>query len=200
MTSANPHSTQDVIGSLAAWSNLKSTYGPYLRSNTKNKQTTTFFRFRDCLRQQCWDWNSGDWMMHNKRLYLILLLMLGHEISAKITGDSENKFYSNSWVIVTPKDASYVNMLAEMHDFVNKGQLGALEGHFLLEHKRISGRTRRSLVTQTQRLMRDPYVTFAAQQKILKRKKRGFSDPLYNSQWYLNNTGKVFEFLLFFLN
>lgn len=129
-----------------------------------------------------------------KLLQFVLLFVIGRCIWSQKRQHSKSALYSNQWVIVTPKDHKYVDLLAERYGFINRGQISSFEGYFLLEHKKLASRTRRSLVTHTERLMRDPHVTFAVQQKILKRSKRGFTDPLYKDQWHLNNTGKLFTF------
>ena len=123
------------------------------------------------------------------RTKLILLFAIGLRVFAEARQDSHERLYSNSWVIETKMDSKYVDKLAEQHGLVNRGRLGTLHGCFLLEHKRHTGRVRRSLKSHTRKLLLDPHVKFAKQQKILKRSKRSFSDPLYGDQWHLNNTG-----------
>lgn len=101
------------------------------------------------------------------------------------------ELYTNTWVVHTEKGKEYVDKIARKRGFINHGQQGGLEGYYLLEHKRISKRTRRSLDHHTEDFLSEPYIKYAQQQKILSRKKRGyFPDPMFADQWYLHNTGK----------
>lgn len=101
------------------------------------------------------------------------------------------ELYSNTWVVYTEKGKEYVDKIARKRGFINYGQQGGLEGYYLLEHKRVSKRTRRSLDHHTQDFLSEPHIKYAQQQKILSRKKRSyFPDPLFNDQWYLHNTGE----------
>ena len=102
----------------------------------------------------------------------------------------KDNFFSNSWVVYTSKGSIYVEELSKRHGFLNRGQVGSLEGFYVLEHRGYSKRLRRSLDSHTTRFLRDPHIKYARQQKILRRSKRDFSDPLYTIQWYLNNTGR----------
>ncbi|EDO47326.1 predicted protein [Nematostella vectensis] len=99
--------------------------------------------------------------------------------------------YTNTWVIYTDKGQEYVDNLAAKHGFKSHRDGGGLEGFYILEHQRTSKRMRRSLVHHSTNFLRDPHVSYAKQQKILRRQKRGFVDPLFNDQWYLNNYGQT---------
>lgn len=100
--------------------------------------------------------------------------------------------YTNTWVVYTEQGKEYVDRIARERGFINHGQQGGLEGYYLLEHKRVSKRTRRSLDHHTEGFLSEPHIKYAEQQKILSRQKRGyFSDPMFKDQWYLQNTGEL---------
>ncbi|XP_077080835.1 proprotein convertase subtilisin/kexin type 7-like isoform X3 [Siphateles boraxobius] len=71
----------------------------------------------------------------------------------------------------------------------NRGQIGQLEGHYLLcqgpETRVDSGRTAAALD-------QNPHVLWHSQEQLLRRSKRSlaFNDPRYPSQWHLHNTVK----------
>lgn len=98
--------------------------------------------------------------------------------------------YSNTWVVYTEKNKAYVDEIAQKRGFINHGQLGELEGHYLLEHKKLGSRMRRSLTKHTVDFLQETHIKYAEQQKVLRRQKREpFSDPYFGDQWYIHNTG-----------
>lgn len=98
--------------------------------------------------------------------------------------------YTNTWVVYTDKGKEYVDEIAEKKGFINHGQQGGLEGYYLLEHKNLGRRTRRSLDRHTTDFLQETHITYAEQQKVLRRQKReAFNDPYYGDQWYIHNTG-----------
>ncbi|KAI1301502.1 Furin-like protease 2 [Halotydeus destructor] len=116
--------------------------------------------------------------------------------------DADNREYTNHFAIhVDPAhDAEQVaNEVAERYGFVNKGQIGSLDGHFLLEHNRVSKRSTEYAHSHHSNLKEDPRVIWVEQQHIKRRVKRdnqetdvrysaaNIVDPLYKEQWYLNH-------------
>jgi hypothetical protein len=97
--------------------------------------------------------------------------------------------YTNTWVVYTEKGKEYVDEIATKRGFINHGQQGGLEGYYLLEHKSLGKRTRRSLDGHTVDFLRETHIKYAQQQKVLRRQKRSYIDPYYPDQWYLHNTG-----------
>ncbi|KFV03274.1 Neuroendocrine convertase 1, partial [Pterocles gutturalis] len=76
-------------------------------------------------------------------------------------------------------------------------QIGSLKNHYLFRHKSHPRRSRRSAVHITKRLSDDERVSWAEQQYEKKRTKRAtvrdlaanlFNDPMWNQQWYLQDT------------
>ncbi|NXG49474.1 NEC1 convertase, partial [Psilopogon haemacephalus] len=76
-------------------------------------------------------------------------------------------------------------------------QIGSLKNHYLFRHKSHPQRSRRSAIHITKRLSDDERVSWAEQQYEKKRTKRGtmrdlaedlFNDPMWNQQWYLQDT------------
>uniref|UniRef100_A0A8C0EUE3 Neuroendocrine convertase 1 n=1 Tax=Bubo bubo TaxID=30461 RepID=A0A8C0EUE3_BUBBB len=76
-------------------------------------------------------------------------------------------------------------------------QIGSLKNHYLFRHKSHPRRSRRSAIHITKRLSDDERVSWAEQQYEKKRTKRAtvrdsaenlFNDPMWNQQWYLQDT------------
>lgn len=129
-----------------------------------------------------------------------LLLWLSLVLFARGRRHFKDNIYSNSWVVFTLKDSKYVEDLAKRHGFIYRGQVGSLDGFHILEHKSISKRMRRSVDFHTNSFLRETHIKYALQQKILRRSKRRFSDPLYTIQWYLNNTGWLLNHINLYVN
>ncbi|XP_010126804.1 PREDICTED: neuroendocrine convertase 1, partial [Chlamydotis macqueenii] len=75
--------------------------------------------------------------------------------------------------------------------------IGSLKNHYLFRHKSHPRRSRRSAIHITKRLSDDERVSWAEQQYEKKRTKRAtvrdsaenlFNDPMWNQQWYLQDT------------
>lgn len=124
-------------------------------------------------------------------LCLKRLLFLACTLRQVVCDSRRGTVYSNSWVVRTERGSNYVNDLAEKHGFINRGEIAGFPGHHLLEHRTLPKRTRRTIPEHTLNLLREPHVSFAKHQKVLWRSKRGFLDPLYSDQWYLQNSGKT---------
>ncbi|GAB1298386.1 Neuroendocrine convertase 1 [Apodemus speciosus] len=76
-------------------------------------------------------------------------------------------------------------------------RIGSLENHYLFKHKNHPRRSRRSALHITKRLSDDDRVIWAEQQYEKERSKRSvkrdsaldlFNDPMWNQQWYLQDT------------
>ncbi|KAL7842797.1 hypothetical protein SRHO_G00244860 [Serrasalmus rhombeus] len=75
----------------------------------------------------------------------------------------------------------------------NRGQIGQLEGHYLLCHAPAEeGKEKRDHQAANQALAAHPQVLWYSQENILSRSKRSmtFNDPEYPSQWHLHNDVK----------
>lgn len=106
--------------------------------------------------------------------------------------DSTDHVYTNKWVIHVDKGLRAAREIAEKHNFEFHGPVGSLPNLYHLEHKEISLRSKRTADTHHSLLSNHPHVGWVQQQKILSRKRRGyFSDPLFDQQWYLKNTGQT---------
>ena len=62
-----------------------------------------------------------------------LLLLLAHTMSSE-------KVYHNQFAVEVKGGKEVADQLADRHGLVNTGQIGALEGHFLLESHTIEKR------------------------------------------------------------
>lgn len=125
---------------------------------------------------------------------LILACIVLNCVALKTQGSrrSRKDVYGNTWVVFVEREKRFVDDLAKRNGFINRGEIEGFSGHYLLEHKILpKRRLRRDATDHTDKLLREPHVKFALQQKILRRTKRGyFVDPYYKDQWYLNNSGK----------
>ncbi|KAI4827175.1 hypothetical protein KUCAC02_030593 [Chaenocephalus aceratus] len=91
--------------------------------------------------------------------------------------------------------------IAKELDYKLVRQIGALEDHFLFKHRNHPSRMKRSANHITRRLSEDDRVLWAEQQYEKRRNKRAslggcrdcpvdklFDDPMWNQQWYLQDT------------
>lgn len=110
--------------------------------------------------------------------------------------------YLNQWAVEIPGGLAVARALAKELDYDLVRQIGALEDHFLFRHRLHPTRMKRSAVHITRRLSEDDRVLWAEQQYEKRRSKRAavvsecrecsvdklFSDPMWNQQWYLQDT------------
>ncbi|XP_048450873.1 neuroendocrine convertase 1 isoform X1 [Rhincodon typus] len=114
---------------------------------------------------------------------------------------SEDKQYVNEWAVEVLGGPEVAKAIAEELDYDFMGQIGALQNHYLLRHKIHPRRSRRSADHFTKRLFEDERVSWAEQQYEKQRSKRSpvrdctdcmaekmFTDPMWNQQWYLQDT------------
>ncbi|KAL7851575.1 hypothetical protein AOLI_G00219310 [Acnodon oligacanthus] len=83
--------------------------------------------------------------------------------------------------------------VAQEAGLVNRGQIGQLEGHYLLCHAPAEeGKEKRDHQAANQALAAHPQVLWYSQENVLSRSKRSmtFNDPEYPSQWHLHNDVK----------
>ncbi|KAE8635742.1 hypothetical protein XENTR_v10002722 [Xenopus tropicalis] len=108
-----------------------------------------------------------------------------------------DKRYMNEWAAEIPGGPEEAQLLALELDYDYLGQIGSLENHYLFRHKAHPRRSRRSAPHLTKRLADDGRVSWAEQQYSKERNKRStfrqdtknlFNDPLWNRQWYLQDT------------
>ncbi|XP_078071543.1 neuroendocrine convertase 1 [Mustelus asterias] len=112
-----------------------------------------------------------------------------------------DKQYVNEWAVEVVGGPEVAKAIAEELEYNFVGQIGALQNHYLLRHKIHPRRSRRSADHFTKRLFDDERVSWAEQQYEKQRSKRSpardcmdcmaekmFSDPMWNQQWYLQDT------------
>uniref|UniRef100_A0A8C6IZ23 Neuroendocrine convertase 1 n=1 Tax=Melopsittacus undulatus TaxID=13146 RepID=A0A8C6IZ23_MELUD len=111
-------------------------------------------------------------------------------------GGTERQFL-NEWAAEVPAGHAAARAIAEELNYDLVGQIGSLKNHYLFRHKSHPRRSRRSAVLITKRLSDDDRVSWAEQQYEKKRTKRAivrnsadnlFNDPMWNQQWYLQDT------------
>ncbi|XP_044302664.1 neuroendocrine convertase 1 isoform X1 [Varanus komodoensis] len=116
--------------------------------------------------------------------------------SVVILGKTERQFV-NEWAAEIPGGPEAAKAIAEDLEYELLGQIGSLENHYLFRHKSHPKRSRRSATHITKRLSDDQRVSWAEQQYEKKRSKRSvfrdaaeklFNDPMWNQQWYLQDT------------
>ncbi|XP_072272237.1 neuroendocrine convertase 1 [Pyxicephalus adspersus] len=106
--------------------------------------------------------------------------------------------YVNEWAAEIPGGPDEAQALADDLGYDYVGQIGSLHNHFLFKHREHPRRSRRSAPHFTKRLTDDDRVSWAEQQYIKQRTKRGyvmktdsedlFNDPMWKNQWYLRDT------------
>uniref|UniRef100_UPI00398F0ACA neuroendocrine convertase 1 n=1 Tax=Pristiophorus japonicus TaxID=55135 RepID=UPI00398F0ACA len=120
--------------------------------------------------------------------------------SARDTANA-GKQYVNEWAVEVVGGPEVARAIAEELEYDFVGQIGALQNHYLLRHNIHPRRSRRSADHFTKRLSEDERVSWAEQQYEKQRSKRSpardcidcmaekmFSDPMWNQQWYLQDT------------
>uniref|UniRef100_A0A673ZBD1 Neuroendocrine convertase 1 n=1 Tax=Salmo trutta TaxID=8032 RepID=A0A673ZBD1_SALTR len=109
--------------------------------------------------------------------------------------------YLNEWAVEIPGGPDAARSIAKELDYRVVRQIGALENHYLFKHQTHPSRTKRSADHITKRLSEDDRVSWAEQQYEKRRSKRAslgscrdcpvdelFNDPMWNQQWYLQDT------------
>ncbi|XP_037009750.2 neuroendocrine convertase 1 isoform X2 [Artibeus jamaicensis] len=108
--------------------------------------------------------------------------------------------FVNEWAAEIPGGPEAASAIAEELGYDLLGQIGSLENHYLFRHKNHPRRSRRSALHITKRLSDDDRVIWAEQQYEKKRSKRSiltdsalnlFNDPMWNQQWYLQDTRMI---------
>ncbi|XP_077203781.1 neuroendocrine convertase 1 isoform X2 [Paroedura picta] len=116
--------------------------------------------------------------------------------SAAILAKAERQFV-NEWAAEIPGGPQAAKAIADELEYDLLGQIGSLENHYLFRHKSHARRSRRSATHITKRLADDHRVSWVEQQYEKKRSKRSvlkdsaenlFNDPMWNKQWYLQDT------------
>lgn len=111
------------------------------------------------------------------------------------------KQYLNEWAVEIPGGSDAARAIAEELDYELVRQIGSLENHYLFKHQSHPRRSKRSADHFTKRLSEDERVSWAEQQYEKQRRKRTplrdcidcaaeklFDDPMWNQQWYLQDT------------
>uniref|UniRef100_A0A4W6CUI5 Neuroendocrine convertase 1 n=1 Tax=Lates calcarifer TaxID=8187 RepID=A0A4W6CUI5_LATCA len=117
---------------------------------------------------------------------------------ASFYGDRQ---YLNEWAVEIPGGLAAARAIARELDYELVRQIGALEDHFLFRHRNHPSRMKRSADHITRKLSEDDRVLWAEQQYEKRRSKRAslgecrdcpvdklFDDPMWNQQWYLQDT------------
>uniref|UniRef100_A0A673ZC28 Neuroendocrine convertase 1 n=1 Tax=Salmo trutta TaxID=8032 RepID=A0A673ZC28_SALTR len=128
---------------------------------------------------------------------LAVLCSIARSVNASF-GDRQ---YLNEWAVEIPGGPDAARSIAKELDYRVVRQIGALENHYLFKHQTHPSRTKRSADHITKRLSEDDRVSWAEQQYEKRRSKRAslgscrdcpvdelFNDPMWNQQWYLQDT------------
>uniref|UniRef100_A0A8C8C1E2 Neuroendocrine convertase 1 n=1 Tax=Oncorhynchus tshawytscha TaxID=74940 RepID=A0A8C8C1E2_ONCTS len=128
---------------------------------------------------------------------LAVLCSVARSVNASF-GDRQ---YLNEWAVEIPGGLDAARSIAKELDYRVVRQIGALENHYLFKHQTHPSRTKRSADHITKRLSEDDRVSWAEQQYEKRRSKRAslgscrdcpvdelFNDPMWNQQWYLQDT------------
>nr|XP_057901867.1 neuroendocrine convertase 1 [Doryrhamphus excisus] len=109
--------------------------------------------------------------------------------------------YLNEWAVEIPGGQDAAAEIARELDYQLVRQIGALKDHFLFRHRKHPRRMKRGAEHITRQLSDDDRVLWAEQQYEKRRSKRAslrecrdcpvdklFDDPMWNQQWYLQDT------------
>uniref|UniRef100_A0A8C7PQ70 Neuroendocrine convertase 1 n=1 Tax=Oncorhynchus mykiss TaxID=8022 RepID=A0A8C7PQ70_ONCMY len=127
----------------------------------------------------------------------VVLFSIARSVDASF-GDRQ---YLNEWAVEIPGGPDAARSIAKELDYRLVRQIGTLENHYLFKHQTHPSRTKRSADHITKRLSEDDRVSWAEQQYEKQRSKRAslgscrncpvdklFDDPMWNQQWYLQDT------------
>ena len=106
-----------------------------------------------------------------KEFFLVSFLLL----SSLGSVDPANDIYHNQFAVHIPAGRETADTVAAKHGFVNLGQIGSLENHFLFEHPRISKRSTDLCSEHHDNFAGESDIVWFEQQKELTRKKRDVS-------------------------
>ncbi|XP_047439598.1 neuroendocrine convertase 1 [Mugil cephalus] len=130
-----------------------------------------------------------------------VLAVLCSVVPRSLESSYADRQYLNEWAVEIPGGLSAAEAIAKELNYELVRQIGALEDHFLFKHRRHPSRARRSAEHVTRQLSEDDRVLWAEQQYEKRRNKRAslrecrdcpvdklFDDPMWNQQWYLQDT------------
>uniref|UniRef100_A0A672M5W2 Neuroendocrine convertase 1 n=1 Tax=Sinocyclocheilus grahami TaxID=75366 RepID=A0A672M5W2_SINGR len=119
-----------------------------------------------------------------------------------LVSSAVDRQYLNEWAVEIPGGYNNARSIADELGYKFVRQIGALENHYLFKRHSHPSRTKRSADHITKRLSEDDRVSWAEQQYEKRRAKRAplgteckdcsvdklFDDPMWNQQWYLQDT------------
>ncbi|XP_059398536.1 neuroendocrine convertase 1-like [Carassius carassius] len=119
-----------------------------------------------------------------------------------LVSSAVDRQYLNEWAVEIPGGLDNARSIADDLGYNLVRQIGALENHYLFKRHSHPSRTKRSAAHITKRLSEDDRVSWAEQQYEKRRAKRAplgaeckdcsvdklFDDPMWNLQWYLQDT------------
>ncbi|XP_041093434.1 neuroendocrine convertase 1-like [Polyodon spathula] len=134
-------------------------------------------------------------------LFLRFALLAICSILCTVDISAGEKQYLNEWAVEIPGGPDAARAIAEELDYELVRQIGSLENHYLFKHQSHPRRSKRNADHFTKRLSEDERVSWAEQQYEKQRRKRTplrdcidcaveklFDDPMWNQQWYLQDT------------
>ena len=123
-----------------------------------------------------------------------ILLLLTANVGTEHSPNGRREIYHNQFAVhIQGGSEERATALAAKYGFVNLGQIGALQDHYLFEHHKIHKRSIDYSPHHNQMLTDEPDVAWFEQQKEIKRVKRDtggsfiMPDPLFKYQWFLNH-------------
>nr|XP_055037151.1 neuroendocrine convertase 1 [Misgurnus anguillicaudatus] len=119
-----------------------------------------------------------------------------------LVSSAVDRQYLNEWAVEIPGGKDAARSIADELGYKLVRQIGDLENHYLFKRYNHPSRTKRSAGHITKRLSEDDRVSWAEQQYEKRRAKRAplgteckecsvdklFDDPMWNQQWYLQDT------------
>ncbi|XP_077386445.1 neuroendocrine convertase 1 [Festucalex cinctus] len=129
------------------------------------------------------------------------LAVLSSVVPRSVGSPYVDRQYLNEWAVEIPGGLDAAAEIARELDYQLVRQIGALKDHFLFRHRKHPRRMKRSATHVTRQLSEDDRVVWAEQQYEKRRSKRAsigqcrdcpadklFDDPMWNQQWYLQDT------------
>ena len=102
-----------------------------------------------------------------------MVLKVGFLLSSILQISKGVELFHNQFAVELDANSD-PDQIANSHGFVNLGQIGSLDNHFLFEHSRIHKRSIQKNQEHFEKLENHPEIKWVEQQKELKRSKRDY--------------------------
>ncbi|XP_030832613.1 proprotein convertase subtilisin/kexin type 5 isoform X2 [Strongylocentrotus purpuratus] len=106
--------------------------------------------------------------------------------------DVAEGLYTHQFALIVRGGRSTADRLSEKYGYINHGQIGSLEDHYMFSHQKVFKRSTMASTGAHTNIADEPEVEWFEQQVLRKRVKRDsthlhlFTDSLWSDQWYMD--------------